>query len=135
MGTPVKVTSPSLPDFAVETKVDVVSAVVDPERHTVPVRVRLDNADGLLKPNIYAQMRFATKAIDGAVEIAATALVSDGSHQYVYVQEEQGAIRAARDRRRPGARRQGAGGAGLATGEIVVEEGALCSTTRSRSAH
>jgi RND family efflux transporter MFP subunit len=134
-GTPVKVTSPSLPDLAVETTVDVVSAVVDPTRHTVPVRVRLDNTEGLLKPNIYAQMRFATKAIEGAVEIAAGAIVSDGSHQYVYVQGEKGQF----------ARREIAAGAahegkvpvshGLAAGEVVVEEGALLLDNQIMLAH
>jgi RND family efflux transporter MFP subunit len=134
-GTPVKVTSPSLPDFSVDTKVDVVSAVVDPLRHTVPVRVRLDNANGLLKPNIYAQMRFATKAVEDGVEIAASALVSDGSHQYVYVQGEKGqftrreiAAGPAHEGRVPVAR-------GLKSGEVVVEEGALLLDNQIAIAH
>jgi len=135
VGTPVRVTSPSLPDFAVETKVDVVSAVVDPTRHTVPVRVRLDNAEGLLKPNIYAQMRFATKAIDGAVEIAASALVSDGSHQYVYVQGEKGQFKRREIAAGPAHEGKVPVAHGLVTGEIVVEEGALLLDNQIAIAH
>jgi cobalt-zinc-cadmium efflux system membrane fusion protein len=124
-GTPVKITSPSLPDFAAETTVGMISSVVDPLRHTVPVRVELPNPDGLLKPNIYAQMRFSVKPPEGAVEIASMALVSDGSHQYVYVEETKGKF----------VRREVAAGPahegkvfvtrGLVAGEAVVEEGAL----------
>ena len=42
----------------VDGLVDQVSAVVDPDRHTVPVRVRLANLDGSLRPNAYAQIKF-----------------------------------------------------------------------------
>jgi cobalt-zinc-cadmium efflux system membrane fusion protein len=134
-GTAVRVTSPSLPELSVETKVDMVSAVVDPERHTVPVRVRLDNADGRLKPNIYAQMRFAIEATPSAVEIAASALVSDGSHQYVYVESNKGqftrreiAAGPAREGRVPVMH-------GISPGEVVVEEGALLLDNQIALAH
>src|SRR6185369_6288806 len=90
-GTEAKITSPSIPDLALEAKVDMVSAVVDPTRHTVPVRVRLPNTTGLLKPNIFAQMRFSVRPPEGSGEVAASALVSDGAKQYVYVQTETSA--------------------------------------------
>jgi len=134
-GTPARVTSPSLPDFSVETQVEMVSAVVDPVRHTVPVRVRLDNKDGRLKPNIYAQMRFAIAPNASAVEIAASALVSDGSHQYVYVEGPKGHF---------GRREIAAGPAregkvpvlhGLSSGDVVVEEGALLLDNQIALAH
>jgi cobalt-zinc-cadmium efflux system membrane fusion protein len=65
--------------------VDRVSAVVDPGRHTVPVRVRVPNPDGILRPNAYATVRFATQADPRAVQVPAAAIVSDGARQYVYV--------------------------------------------------
>jgi membrane fusion protein, heavy metal efflux system len=65
--------------------VDRVSAVVDPGRHTVPVRVQVPNPDGILRPNAYATVRFATPADPHAVQVPATAIVSDGARQYVYV--------------------------------------------------
>lgn len=124
-GTPVKITSPSLSGFSAETTVDMISSVVDPNRHTIPVRAKLPNAEGLLKPNTYAQMQFSVKAPAGAVEMPASALVSDGSHQYVYVEEAKGKF----------ARREVAASSahegkvsvqrGLAIGETVAVEGAL----------
>jgi RND family efflux transporter MFP subunit len=134
-GTPVRITSPSLPDFSVESKVEMVSAVVDPERHTVPVRVRLENADGRLKPNIYAQMRFASQPDPSAVEIAASALVSDGSHQYVYVEGEKGQF--TRREIAAGPAREGKVSVlhGLSAGDVVVEEGALLLDNQIALAH
>ena len=46
-----------------------ISSMIDPVRHTMPVRVQLPNPEGLLKPNIYAQMRFSVKPPEGAMEI------------------------------------------------------------------
>ncbi len=89
-GVLARVTITSLPGVVIDGKVDMVSAVVDAERHTVPVRVRLDNADGRLKPNTYAKMQFQASTPEGSVEVAAGALVSDGSRQYAYVKNAAG---------------------------------------------
>jgi RND family efflux transporter MFP subunit len=124
-GTRVKITSPSLSDFSAETTVEMISSVVDPVRHTVPVRVQLANPEGLLKPNIYAQMRFSVKPPDTAVEIASTALVSDGSHQYVYVEEVKGKFVRREVAAGPAHEGKAFVTRGLTTGETVVEEGAL----------
>ena len=71
-----------------DATVDQVSAVVDPERHTVPVRVKLANADGALRPNAYAQIRFFDP-IAAKVALPASAVLSDGSQSYVYRKAER----------------------------------------------
>jgi RND family efflux transporter MFP subunit len=104
--------------------VDQVSAIVDRERHTVPVRVKLPNPDGMLRPNAYAQIRFfGTTA--AKVCVPASAVMSDGEQSYVYVQESPGVLK----------RRDVVAGAivngktpifqGLALGEQVVARGAI----------
>lgn len=125
VGTKAMISSPSLPDLALEAKVDMVSAVVDPTRHAVPVRVRLDNEKRLLKPNVFAQMRFAVEPPAGSGEVAASALVSDGAKQYVYVQSDHG--RFTRREVLAGSVREGKVPilSGLKPGEVVVEEGAI----------
>jgi multidrug efflux pump subunit AcrA (membrane-fusion protein) len=102
-----------------------VSAVVDPARHSIPVRVRVDNKDGQLRPNDQARVRLLAAPSEGAVEVATSALVSDGEHAYVYVEVSDGKF----------VRREVVAGAvhdgtltvmrGLKAGERVVEEGAL----------
>ncbi|MEO7033805.1 MAG: efflux RND transporter periplasmic adaptor subunit [Polyangiaceae bacterium] len=124
-GVPARITITSLPGVVIDGKVDMVSAVVDAERHTVPVRVRLDNADGRLKPNTYAKMQFQASTPPGSVEVAAGALVSDGSRQYAYVKNAAGRFvkrdvvaGAVRDQRVVVFK-------GIAPGETVVSKGAI----------
>ncbi len=125
-GASAQVTSPSLPDLKIDGTVDMVSSVVDPNRHTLPIRVGLANPAGLLHPNVYARVRFAlSPRRAGTLEVSASALVSDGEHQYVYVQDPSG--RFARREVTTGSVREGRVPvlSGLARGETVVEEGAI----------
>ncbi len=69
--------------------VDAVSAIVDPNRHTVPIRVTVPNQSGALRPNAFAEVRFAVRAIENAVRIPASAIVSDGAKQHVYVWDDE----------------------------------------------
>jgi len=102
-----------------------VSSVVDPERHTVAVRVKLENREGRMRPNMFAEVTFRTAAAPNAVEMAASALVSDGSKQYAYVLE--GAGRFVRRNIVAGSQRDGKVTvlSGLKAGETVVEQGAV----------
>jgi RND family efflux transporter MFP subunit len=124
-GMKARVTSPSLPGFQAEADVERVSSVVDPERHTVGVRVKLANADGRIRPNTFAEVRFLSAAANGSTEIAASALVSDGPKQYVYVQDTPGHF--VRRDVVAGAVRDGRISivSGLKAGETVVEQGAV----------
>jgi len=124
-GGTAEVTTPSLPGDTMTGTVLMVSAVGDPERHTSPVRIRLTNADRRLRPNAYARIRFSVQHPDASVEIAATAIVSDGERQYVYVQESPG--RFVRREVTAGSAHEGRMPIikGLAPGETIVEDGAI----------
>ena len=124
-GTAAEVTTSRAPNGPMHASVDMISSIVDPSRHTVPIRVRVANADGALRPNAYATVRFATQPDEKAVSIPATAIVSDGARQYVYV-------RGANDRFMRREIVVGATSNGrttvldhLAQGETVVAEGAI----------
>ncbi|HKA91294.1 MAG TPA: efflux RND transporter periplasmic adaptor subunit [Haliangiales bacterium] len=123
-GTKATVQSPALLGATIPGTVDMVSAVVDSVRHTIPIRVRLDNPNLGLRPNVYAQVRFETPA-EGEVEVLASAVLTDGTQSYVYVQSPQGrfvkrqvTVGSVRDGRVPVM-------SGLKEGEIVVEEGGV----------
>ncbi|MFT3698473.1 MAG: efflux RND transporter periplasmic adaptor subunit [Kofleriaceae bacterium] len=73
-------------------QIDQVSAVVDPDRHTVPVRVRLANIDGALRPNAYAQIKFYDPNT-AKVALPSSAVMSDGVTTYVYVKEKDGKLK------------------------------------------
>ena len=106
-------------------RVERVSAVIDPARHTVPIRVVLENADHRLRPNAYAHVRFSVPARGDAVEIPASALVTDGVRQSVFVQEQPG--RFVRRRIVAGSAMGGVVPVfdGLKAGDTIVAEGAL----------
>jgi RND family efflux transporter MFP subunit len=124
-GTKTHVTVASAPGRVFDAEVETVSAVVDPDRHSIPIRVRLENPDGVLKPNTFARMQFYTSAPSGSVDIPSSALVTDGSNQYVYTRSPEGKF--ARKRVTAGAAREGRVivTEGLAAGDIVVERGAI----------
>ncbi|HEY0466726.1 MAG TPA: efflux RND transporter periplasmic adaptor subunit [Polyangiaceae bacterium] len=89
-GSRVRITVPTLPHKLIESEVDTVSAIVDPERRTIPVRVRLDNSDRGLKVNMFAKAQFLLQVPPGTVTVAASALGSDGARSYVYVRDALG---------------------------------------------
>ena len=84
-GAEAKITSSNATSGPIDGHVDAVSAIVDPGRHTVPIRVSVPNADGKLRPNAFATVRFATAADEHALSLPSTAIVTDGAKQYVYV--------------------------------------------------
>jgi RND family efflux transporter MFP subunit len=104
--------------------VDQVAGVVDPERHTVPVRVRLANPDGSLRPNAYAQIRFFDPTA-AKVSLPASAVMSDGARSYVYIKTPKGELK-----RRTVTAGAVSGGMlpvldGVEVGEEVVVQGAI----------
>ncbi len=108
-----------------EGTVDQVSAIVDPDRHTVPVRVRLANPDGALRPNSYAQIRFfdPTAAV---ASLPAGAVVFDGTRTYVYVKDKTtGELKRRTILVGPPNASEVPVLSGLAPGEPVVVQGAI----------
>jgi len=124
-GASAEITSPSAPELKLTGRVERVSAVIDPARHTVPIRVVLENAEHRLRPNAYAHVRFSVPARGDAVEIPASALVTDGVRQSVFVQEQPG--RFVRRRIVAGSAMGGVVPVfdGLKAGDTIVAEGAL----------
>src|SRR5262249_39619271 len=124
-GTQATVSSPSLLGAPVAGTVGMVSAVVDPIKHTIPIRVKLANPGTVLRPNLFAQVRFLTPPPPGLVEVQASAILTDGTQTYVYVEEPAGKFvkrtivaGAVREGRVPVHE-------GLRAGENVVEEGGV----------
>lgn len=125
VGSKARITVSSAPGRVFDGTVDMVSAVVDPKRHSVPVRVQLDNASGQLKPNTYARMRFLAKTPPGSVEIDSSAVVSDGAEQYVYVRDASGRFARRTVVVGPVRARRALILSGLKPGETLVERGAI----------
>lgn len=110
---------------SVTGNVEVVSEVVDPERQTVPVRVRVDNAAHKLRPNAYVDLSFSAQGGRSTVLLPAAAVVLDGASAVVFVETKQGTF----VRREVVVGRRSRGEvevlSGVSPGERVVTTGAL----------
>jgi len=72
-----------------EAAVDQVAQVIDPDRHAVPVRIRIANPDGALRPNAHVQVRLLDPTPSLAM-LPASAVMSDGKASFVYVEHPRG---------------------------------------------
>ncbi|MBY4677580.1 efflux RND transporter periplasmic adaptor subunit [Marinobacterium arenosum] len=65
--------------------VDYIYPVLDAKTRTVKVRLRFDNPDQALKPNMFARLDIAAKATDATLHVPAEAVIRTGSQQRVVV--------------------------------------------------
>jgi multidrug efflux pump subunit AcrA (membrane-fusion protein) len=112
-----------------------VSQVVDPQRHTVEVRVRASNADHVLRPNAFVEVSLATDPTRRRVRVPAEAVVSDGKQMVVFVTREAGHLE--RVPVTTGRRRDGEVEllSGLAAGTRYVQRGGLLLLNEIALAH
>ncbi len=92
VGLPVTVTVAAYPNRAFGGIVESIASAVDEKTRTLPVRCRLDNPSGRLKPEMFAQVRLATgnAARRSALLVPQSALVDDGGQQVLFVAEGGG---------------------------------------------
>ena len=82
-GQTAEVRLPSVPDGVWEGKVDYIYPYLDSVTRTLRVRLRFDNPDEVLKPNMYAHVSIFGGRIDNALRIPREALIRDGASQRV----------------------------------------------------
>jgi hypothetical protein len=66
--------------------------VVDPQRHTVEVRIRAENADHALRPNAFVEVSLAPDPSRRRVRVPGEAVVSDGKRSVVFVTHDAGRL-------------------------------------------
>ena len=91
IGSPVTIQTPT-GDVTRRGVVEQVSQVVDPQRHTVEVRVRADNADHALRPNAFVEVALAPDPSRQRVRVPGEAVVSDGKRNVVFVTHDAGRL-------------------------------------------
>jgi cobalt-zinc-cadmium efflux system membrane fusion protein len=105
--------------------IEAVAEIVDAERQTVPVRVRVVNDARRLRPNAFVDLTFGAANVRPTVLVPSVAVVRDGASAVVFVQKRPGEF----ERRQVVLGRQGRDRvevqAGLAPGEKVVTTNAL----------
>jgi len=89
-GQEVKVSVPAFPGVNFSGRVILVSSVVDPETRTVKVRTEVPNADGRLKPDMFANVQIITDSHRTAISIPEAAVLEDGGKTVVFIAEGNG---------------------------------------------
>lgn len=86
-GQRVRVTVSSLPKASFEGRITVVDAVVEGDSRVVPVKAELDNASGLLKPGLFAELEVLTdQTAQPVLAIPQTAVIDANGQSIVFVQ-------------------------------------------------
>lgn len=91
VGTEVAVTVPYLPGRTWQGPVSWISPTVDDKTRTVKLRVEVDNADGQLKPDMYADVQLRA-ALGMGVLVPDTAIVHTGERNLVFVEQAEGRL-------------------------------------------
>ena len=84
-GYEAEATTLSYPDKIFKGKIDRIFNVLDPETRTMKVRVRLDNPDFSLKPEMFANIRLEYPDDKQLLAVPAQSFVFDQSKNYVMV--------------------------------------------------
>jgi membrane fusion protein, heavy metal efflux system len=95
-GAEVTIQTPAYPNETFTARVDRIAATLDPEKRTLAVRCVMPNADGRLKPGMFATVALASGTIESALLVPASAIVANGDRRNVFV-EKQPARYQARD--------------------------------------
>jgi cobalt-zinc-cadmium efflux system membrane fusion protein len=103
----------ALPDHPLTARIDYVSAAIDPATRRLLVRATIDNKDGLLKPEMFANVTIYSAGDHPAVGVPKQALIYEGDQVRVWVAHADKSIELRRIK------------TGLTNGDIVEVEGSL----------
>jgi len=85
LGQPVDVHVLAYPKRAFKARVTYVAALVDAVTHRLPVRAEIDNHDGALKPEMFANFRILTGDASESAAVPAAAVIYEGDAAHVWV--------------------------------------------------
>jgi cobalt-zinc-cadmium efflux system membrane fusion protein len=92
VGQPVEVSVLAFPDRVFKARLAYVGSVVDDNTRRVTVRAEVDNPDGALKPEMFANFRIITSADTAAPGAPENAIVFEGGSAHVWVLRDDGRI-------------------------------------------
>ncbi len=93
LNAPVEVSVASYPHLTLPTRIAAINPTVDPASRTVRVRCLVQNADGLLKPDMFAKIKVRSHTSHTLLVVPVSAVLSQGTETVVFVEEEPGRFR------------------------------------------
>lgn len=92
LGQAVEVRVLAYPKRLFKARVTYVAALVDPQTHRLAVRAQIDNRDGALKPEMFANFRIVTSDASDAPAVPESAVVYEGDAAHVWVLSDDGLL-------------------------------------------
>jgi membrane fusion protein, heavy metal efflux system len=92
VGAPVTVRVTAFPSRVFKAKISWVAASLDPNTHRLPVRADVENADGALKPMMFANFSITTGQDATAPAVPQTAVVYEGDTVRVWLVKDDGTL-------------------------------------------
>jgi len=75
----------SYPDKPFVGKIILLGPTLDPQSRTVEVWIRIDNANGLLKPNMFARTSVVLRQNDATLTVPTAAIIEANNEKFVFV--------------------------------------------------
>jgi cobalt-zinc-cadmium efflux system membrane fusion protein len=125
LGSSVSVTQPGSGQEPIVGAIELVSDVLDPERQTVPIRVRVKNPQHILRPNQFVEATFGPTNADQVLIVPSEAVVTDGAKSVLFVQTAPGVLKRREVKIGRQTKDKAEVTSGLAEGDRVVVKGAL----------
>jgi len=85
IGQPAEASLPSMPGEMMKGKVEYIYPDLDPKTRTLRVRMRFDNPDGILMPNMYAHVVIHGDAKHGVLNISREAIIREETGERVII--------------------------------------------------
>ncbi|WP_020407227.1 efflux RND transporter periplasmic adaptor subunit [Hahella ganghwensis] len=93
-GQPVAMQVSAIPGKVWEGKVDYLYPVLDSKTRTLRVRVRFDNPQASLKPNMFADLTIFAEVADNAISIPREALIRGARYDRVVIKKDNGSFKS-----------------------------------------
>lgn len=85
----VRIRAETYPDEVFAGQVESFTAQLDPETRTLGVRVRVDNPDRRLLPNMRATLSIVTAEADSVITVPLSAVLGEAGNLFVFVQDDK----------------------------------------------
>jgi cobalt-zinc-cadmium efflux system membrane fusion protein len=87
VGAPVDITVAAYPDRHFPARIAAINPTVDPATRTIHVRCLVPNPNGLLKPEMFANIRIGSAAKRNVVSVPSAAVITTGGDAFVLVEQ------------------------------------------------
>ncbi len=125
VGAPVTITVAAYPERNFPARISAINPTVDPATRTIRVRCAVPNSDGLLKPEMFANIRIGNTERRKVPAVPSTAVLTQGPDSFVLREESPGRFRRRQVKPGPESNNVVVIQEGLAPNDRVVTSGAL----------